>query len=84
MLHRGYRKPQYSKGGVKTEFQTLQLYDLKLDPGEKRNLAFRRKQILNKFQMQALKLYKDVMPPRFEVSQSIIQVRLNTIRIDYN
>ena len=79
MLHRGYRKPQYSKGGVKTEFQTLKLYDLKLDPGEKRNLAFRRKQILNKFQMQALKLYKDVMPPRFEVSQSIIQVRLQYI-----
>ena len=39
MLHRSYRKPQYSKAGVTTEFQSLQLYDLQEDPGETRNLA---------------------------------------------
>jgi len=74
MLHRGYRKPQYSNGGVKTEFQTLQLYDLKMDPGEKRNIAFRRKHILQKFQRLALEFYKDIVPPRFGISQSTIQV----------
>ena len=74
MLHRGYRKPQYLNGGVKTEFQTLQLYDLIKDPGEKRNIAFRRKQILQKFQRIALKYYEDIVPPRFDVSQGTIQV----------
>ena len=74
MLHRGYRTPQYSNGGVKTEFQTLQLYDLKMDPGEKRNIAFNRKHILQKFQKLALKYYGDIVPPRFDVSQSPIKV----------
>lgn len=74
MLHRGYRPPQYSNGGVKTEFQTLQLFDLKMDPGEKRNIAFHRKHILQKFQRLALKYYGDIVPPRFDVSQSPIKV----------
>ena len=75
MLHRGYRTPQYSQGGVNTEFQTLQLYDLKLDPGEKRNIATRRKHILQKFQRLALEFYNDIVPPRFGISQSTIQVK---------
>ena len=74
MLHRGYRKPQYSNGGVKTEFLTLQLYDLIKDPGEKTNIALRRNIILKKFQKLAMKFYEDIVPPRFSVSQSIIQV----------
>ena len=74
MLHRGYRTPQYSQGGVNTEFQTLQLYDLKLDPGEKRNIATRRKHILQKFQRLAMEFYSDIVPPRFGISQSTIQV----------
>jgi len=74
MLHRGYRTPQYSQGGVNTEFQTLQLYDLKLDPGEKRNIATRRKHILQKFQRLAMEFYNDIVPPRFGISQSTIQV----------
>merc|ERR1711928_201750 len=74
MLHRGYRKPQYSKAGVVTEFQSLQLYDLVKDPGEQRNLATQRRKIAQKFQRLALELYKDIVPPRFSVSPSTRQV----------
>jgi len=74
MLHRGYRKPQYSKAGVVTEFQSLQLYDLVKDPGEQRNVATRRRKVTQKFQRLALQLYEGIVPPRFSVSQSTRQV----------
>jgi hypothetical protein len=45
-----------------------------MDPGEKRNIAFNRKHILQKFQRLALKYYGDIVPPRFDVSQSPIKV----------
>jgi len=74
MLHRNYRKPQYSKAGVTTEFQGLELYDLQEDPGETRNLATRRRALTQKLQRLALELYKGIVPPRFTVSQSTRQV----------
>ena len=74
MLYRGYRPPQYSQGGVQTDFQTIQLFDLMTDPGETRNLAARRKVITNKFLEKARELYAGLVPPRFIVSQSVINV----------
>lgn len=74
MLYRGYRHPQYSEGGIQTQFQTLQLFDLKTDPGETRNIAARRKTITDKFIEKALEFYREVVPPRFSTSQSVISV----------
>ena len=74
MLYRGYRPPQYSQGGVQTDFQTIQLFDLMTDPGETRNLAARRTVITNKFLEKARELYAGLVPPRFIVSQSVINV----------
>ena len=82
MIHRGYRKPQYSGAGVKTEFQTLELYDLKMDPRETRNIATNRKVIRQKFQRIALEYYKHIIPPRFDVSQSIIEVSYVSLCFD--
>ena len=74
MLYRGYRHPQYSEGGIQTQFQTLELFDLKTDPGETRNIAARRKNITNKFMEKALEFYQEIVPPRFSTSQSVISV----------
>ena len=74
MLYRGYRQPQYTQGGIQTQFQTLQLFDLVADPGETRNLAAVRKTITNKLLEKARELYRDLVPPRFIRSQSVIDV----------
>ena len=74
MLYRGYRHPQYSEGGIQTQFQTLELFDLKTDPGETKNIAARRKNITNKFMEKALEFYQEIVPPRFSTSQSVISV----------
>ena len=74
MLYRGYRHPQYSEGGIMTQFQTLELFDLQTDPGETRNIAARRKAITDKFLEKALELYRELVPPRFSTSQSVISV----------
>ena len=73
-MYRGYRHPQYSEGGIQTQFQTLELFDLQTDPGETRNIAARRKTITDKFLEKALELYRELVPPRFSTSQSVISV----------
>merc|ERR1719347_1924521 len=74
MLYRGHRSPQYSQGGINTQFQSLELFDLLKDPGETKNIAGRREVITNKFIKKAKELYKDIVPPRFITSQSVIDV----------
>ena len=45
-----------------------------LNLGETKNIAGRREVITNKFIKKARELYKDIVPPRFITSQSVIDV----------
>ena len=63
-----------TEGGISLDASTLELYNLRLDPGETENLAGSNPALVTRLQNQGRELVDQIIPPRFMGLQTTEQV----------
>ena len=76
MLFRSNRQSsgKYQNTAEDVYTQSVRLYDLDKDPGERRNIAEDRPDTVDSLQRMVAKLYEELVPPRFLGLQTMHKV----------